>query len=535
MPIRVQVPGHGIVEFPDGTSPDDMRQALASLSAPTRPVRAEDFMAPSSAPEGSALGRFASGVGAMLNPVSAAEGLYQAVRHPIDTAVNLGQAQYAQGAQAVDLAKQGRYTEALGHGMAAAFPLLGPAAAQAGEQIASGDIAGGLGSAAGLLAPMAVPAAARAAARALPATLKVSIAESLAAKAAQNVADVMTPKVGANKVRFAVKAANVAPQLATEDIGAWSRQGLSANLDTHLAQAEQGLDAATDARLGARAIETQPIIADLLQKRAALTAEAVDATAPVRAETTRTSPILDAQGHPIQVTSAKAVPLGRDVVPSPNAARVAQIDKAIQELRTLGPVTRYDPLRVMRQAYDGPAKAVYNPSLTQDFLTAQGSKLGAADVTGTLRQTLAQADPVTAAANAKYSLYRSATDLLQAVQETEAARPTVGRRIIARMAGTILGEQAGGVAGAAAGYALGPSVDALASAGWTTQLKTAQLLQRIAGAMRSGNEGAATGLIDQLKSTVKALRLPAAVQTNRETTSPSGSPAALLPVSGGQP
>jgi hypothetical protein len=34
MPIRVQVPGHGIVEFPDGTPQDEMAKALSSLSAP---------------------------------------------------------------------------------------------------------------------------------------------------------------------------------------------------------------------------------------------------------------------------------------------------------------------------------------------------------------------------------------------------------------------------------------------------------------------------------------------------------------------
>lgn len=56
MPIRVQVPGHGIVEFPDGTSEAEMASALSSLkptaapsaqtAAPRTPAAAEDFMTP---------------------------------------------------------------------------------------------------------------------------------------------------------------------------------------------------------------------------------------------------------------------------------------------------------------------------------------------------------------------------------------------------------------------------------------------------------------------------------------------------------
>lgn len=44
-------------------------------------------------------------------------------------------------------------TEAVGHGLAGAIPMLGPGAAYSGEQMASGDVAGGLGTAAALLIP----------------------------------------------------------------------------------------------------------------------------------------------------------------------------------------------------------------------------------------------------------------------------------------------------------------------------------------------------------------------------------------------
>ena len=52
---------------------------------------------------------------------------------------------------------EGRYSEALGHAAAGSLPLIGPAAAQAGEQIGSGDVAGGSGAGLGLIASMFAP------------------------------------------------------------------------------------------------------------------------------------------------------------------------------------------------------------------------------------------------------------------------------------------------------------------------------------------------------------------------------------------
>jgi hypothetical protein len=56
--------------------------------------------------------------------------------------------------------KAGHPIEALGHGMATALPVLGPAAAHAGETLASGDFAGGGGETAGLLLPFGLSKAA---------------------------------------------------------------------------------------------------------------------------------------------------------------------------------------------------------------------------------------------------------------------------------------------------------------------------------------------------------------------------------------
>ncbi len=155
--------------------PDDLQQIVQRMVAggeresdialviqhykATQPAAAQ--AQPDTSPKGSAAGRFLSGAGEMLNPVTMVKGLAQAAAHPIDTGKALFGAQVDQGRQAVDLYRQGRYTEAAGHAGAAALPILGPVAANAGERIASGDVAGGLGESVGLLAGIAAPGAIR--------------------------------------------------------------------------------------------------------------------------------------------------------------------------------------------------------------------------------------------------------------------------------------------------------------------------------------------------------------------------------------
>jgi hypothetical protein len=192
-------------------------------------------------------------------------------------------------------------------------------------------------------------------------------------------------------------------------------------------------------------------------------------------------------------------PLGNDVVPTPNKVRVAQIDKAINEIRQLGPVARYEPLRRIREAYDQPARAKYAAAVTPDYLKKMGEANGAADVTGTLREALARFDPETAKANAEYSLYRKADDVLTATKEVERTRPKVGRQIMARLTGSVIGEQAAGLPGAAAGFVLGPALDAAVSSGVTTKLQTARLMTRLADAIRRGDVGHVSSLSYELK------------------------------------
>ena len=477
--------------------------------------------------DGSATSRFVSNAAEMLNPIAMAKGVYNAVVHPIDTASGILAAQAGEGREAANAFQQGQYGRAIGHGIAAAVPLVGPVAAEAGEQIASGDVAGGLGKATGIMAPFGVAPAVRAARGAAPAAAVERVAGALEGGARSRVVDVMAPNVGANKVRFGAMAERVAPALLKEgDAAAWSREGIHGNVQAKLVQAEQMLDEAANNRLNARTFPTQPIIANLMEKRARLSAGAVEGSLAPRTSVTRTSSIVDQSGKPIQVTDMKRKGIGADVVPSPNTARVAEIDKAIAELKTLGPVARYEPLRRIREAYDGPAKAVYNPSVTADFLKAQGGKMGAADVTGTLREALARFDTETAKANATYSLYRTADDVLSATAEIERTRPKVGRQIMARLTGATIGGQTAGATGAVGGFLFGPALDAAVSSGVTTRLQTAQLMTRLAGAIRKGDVGHVNSLSIQLQKIAK--RASAASQTGR-TTSPNESPMRTAP------
>lgn len=455
-------------------------------------------------PEGSAAGRFLRNAGEVLNPVSLVKGLYGAATNPIETLRGIGADMRGQAQQAWQAAKEGRVAGVIGHGVGIT-PLIGPAAVQAGEQIASGDVAGGLGRAAGLLLPAAAPTVARAARQAVPTGGRAGVAQRLEAGASSRVSDVMRPTVGANKTRFANMADDVAPALVRRgEVGGWSREGLANRVSSRLAEAEHALDAASDARLSARTFPTGPILSDLMAKRRALMAEAVEGSQHPRTVNppsgpTRAQQLEGLTGEVPAASVGTVKPIGKDVVPGPNAARVAVIDEAIDELRQLGSVARYEPLRVIRQAYDGPARAVYNPSMTSDFLKAQGGKLGAADVTSVLRERLAQLDPRTAAANADYSLYRKANDVLEAAAEVERTRPRVGRQIIARLTGATVGGQTAGAGGAVAGFVLGPVLEAAMGAGGTTKLQTARLMGRLAEAVRRGDVGHVASLTTQLK------------------------------------
>ena len=105
----------------------------------------------------SSAGKFASGAASMFLPEKLSDvvtGPAYAVRHPIDSASMLWDAtKGASQDQFERMYNAPTTSEAIGHGLAGAIPLMGPAAAASGEAIGEGRTAEGLGMAAGLLAP----------------------------------------------------------------------------------------------------------------------------------------------------------------------------------------------------------------------------------------------------------------------------------------------------------------------------------------------------------------------------------------------
>lgn len=181
-------------------------------------------------------------------------------------------------------------------------------------------------------------------------------------------------------------------------------------------------------------------------------------------------------------------PLGESVIPKPMQDRADQIVQALRDVRKLGPMAPYESVRKIRQAYDIPARQKYVPSLTQDFLKKQGEASGAADVTGVLRDAMAVSDPRTAIANKEYAFWRKAHDVVEAANEVERVRPTVGRKIMARLGGAMVGGATGGTLGEVLGFSLGPLIDSVASsASQGRKIMTARLLSDVASALRSGD------------------------------------------------
>lgn len=476
---------------------DALARKYGGQAAPSSAQSAEKLDALATAVQGEDAGgpvrRFVSSAARTVLPSTTPsdyiEGPIRAVTHPLDSLAlllsavkdaHVGTAEKAmERGGAVMRGDLSAIPEALGYGAATVFPLVGPAAAAAGEQIGSGDVAGGLGATTGLLSGSAVRPTVRATAGAR-SSARTTIATKADAMSRDRLADVMAPKVGPNKVRFGNQAAEVAPKLARETgMGAASREGLQAKVETKLAEAEAALDAAANARNAKKVYPTKPIIDDLKKKIGR-----------------RTAPTARAGG----------VKAGEDVVPAPNRARVAQIEQAIRELEQLGPYASYEALRRIREAYDGPAKAVYSPSMTADYLAKSGEKTGAADVTGVLREKLSAMDPRTAKANADYALYKSAADVLRATEEVQRTRPTVGRKMLTSAITGSVGTTVHPGVGTAIGLALGPIVDEALNAGLTTKIATARLLARYADAVRRNQSQQASALLSQMKAGLRAGR-----------------------------
>jgi hypothetical protein len=384
-----------------------------------------------------------------------------------------------------------------------ALPIVGPAIDKIGSGIKNQDsnqLAEGLGDAAALGAgAMFDPGAAMA---------KVGDVVSGVADTASDAAmtRAIAPTSGAQKSRFGAMAADVAPRLASEPgLGSLSTTGLATKIGSKLEDAEGALDAATDARLKGRPIDTTPIQQAIQSRIDALTAQPMPGSLPQQALSQRTSPIVGPTGQPITVDVSTPQPIGQPVVPDPNAARVATLQKALGEVQALGPIADYDALKVIRQAYDGPAKKVYSPASGDDFNEFMGTKYASADIAGAVRDQLGQADPATAAANGEYSFWRKADDVLQAQQEAARVAPNRLKTAVLSGVGSTLGYHMEGGMGALTGAFLGPALDAANAMGYTTKIAVSRQLARLSDALSAGDGADASTAMRNIATMTRTL------------------------------
>lgn len=276
-------------------------------------------------PAGSAMGRFASNAGEMLNPVSIAKGVYNTVRHPVDTAKAVGQSHLEQGRKAWELAKTADsfedYIELAGRIGATALPVLGPAAADIGEQIGSGDVAGGFGRGTALLATVATPAAVRGVRQARPTR----------AQAPATVADDAVQFARARGVPMSVGQSTGNPVArGIEQLN--ERTSIGGSIVTRNARQQQATALATVGDDLARQVSPSPVMAEqagqgvrdsVTARAAAYDAAADTAYATLRAaETRRAAVIARTGGVQSPATSARPftqTPLAVDIAPTKTA------------------------------------------------------------------------------------------------------------------------------------------------------------------------------------------------------------------------
>lgn len=445
-------------------------------------VSAEDFV-PATGPEGSALGRFASNAGEMLNPLTILQGLFQAVRHPIDTTSNIIGAQVDQGKQAIDMAQQGRYSEMVGHGAAALLPLFGPIAAQAGEQIGAGDIAGGMGKAAGVLAPMGIPTAARMA-RASGATPKVGAALEQSANA--DVSKALNP----TRHRTKVKTERIAPEVR--------KRGITGDLEDvrELAKSQRAavgddIDTALSA-LAANPVNIQPV-------KAALARESASTYNLVK----------QANG-----TTKK-------VVHDPRKA--AQIEKVRAVLDKYGATMTTEQAVAIRQTWDKivakaggfDEKAGNQFGTTLDDASEAGVKRPLASA---MRKELAKANPSVAALNKEFGFWADLDDVASATSSRQVGQKRNLTKQIMRGGTMAAGAASGsGIPGAIIAGEVAARLEGLfASTKW--KLASAQVKTKLADALASGQSDRIASAIGRATAALTA-------------TNPSGSQRGPAPAS----
>lgn len=475
MPKVVQIQGYGNVEFPDSMSDDAVNTAIHSqiMRSPEYVAAMKSYIGQKTdaevasmqpqQPQGSAVGRFlGASVGDTLS------GAYNAVRHPIDTAVNAYHAQVDQGKQAANSFSQGDYLSAGGHALAAALPVVGPAAAQAGEEIGSGNVAGGLGHAAALLAPVA----AKGVVGALKATPAAGAAtDALTQGAKENFYKALNPTTKINK---ALTENKIAPGLVERGVKATSLEDLKAQADQHTQELGQQIDDIYDQHAAAGTkVNPQPII-DALEK--------------------------EKQGYTVA-----GVPINKSYV-----GTLTDLQDQLKDVSKAhgGDVPLAD-LRQIRQIHDETV-AQSKGGFALDP-AGQGAVRASKTFADAIRSTFAQSVPELAPINKEFSFWKDTAKVAGDTNTRRVGQATPLTQRLAQGSGAVLGGHIGGPAGAVVGAEAGLKLARLQNSMLWNSV-SASTKSQVAGMIQSGN---AAGALDIASKAIMGAAGARSARTNQ--------------------
>lgn len=408
--------------------------------------------------KGGAASRFLSNFGEMVNPVTMAKGLYNTVRHPIDTGTAILERQGEQFGKAVTAGREGRYAEMIGHGTAAVLPVLGPMAAEAGEQIGSGDVAGGLGKATGILAPFGVKGVmdARTASRSASAGPR---ADYLERQAAEQVSKrVLSP---ANP-RYRQPAADVAPELLKRGVQG-DRIQLQQWADELIGSSSEAIDKAWDALPPTHKTPTGPIVARLNAQ-------------------------LKAMEFPGKGKAAEVNPVMADLH--------AQLSQLRDFVKRRGAALSADDVRALRQQFDEAAAQAGAFAKTSGDAKLSAAGQAALDTANAFRHEIANTVPGLAPANADMHLGLTVRDILDPTKgRPSTPSVTTGATGGLHTTGAIIGSAATKIPGlqAVAAFIASDLIPRIRNAQVSpqNQLRLAQDKYKLAQALRKGETSAA--------------------------------------------
>lgn len=381
-------------------------------------------------------------------------GPVQGIENLVTGAIQAGKEQFHKAGQAVrgegefqGMTPLERGVSALGHGLAGVIPVIGPAAATAGDDIGGGKPGQGIGEAAGLIGSIAVPEMASHAVGAIPAA---SAEAGLRASSEAQYARVLAPTTKANKALTA----DVVPGLIDRGVTALTLKGLQKQAAAHISSIGAAIGDAWDNLPPDTVTKLEPIY-DKLQS-------AIDDV------------------HSVPDANGKMIPKG------PEAERaignLTKLQQTLVDIAAPDPVTGdltipANKIRGVKQYFDDIAARAgrYSGTDLADQSMAEAHGLAADGI----RKELASDHPDIAALNKEFSFWKNASQVVgDTIARKQGQSKPLGEQL-ARAGGFVKGGPLGA-------EAMGALTHAVRSPAWGTV--SAVLKDNLADAIAAGNK-----------------------------------------------